>query len=72
IVPLTVTHKKEGEVNIDFHLNNNSGQWRLVDVDLDEISMRNNLRSQFYKVISKNDYQGLVHRMKKKLADIQS
>ena len=72
IVPLTVIHKKEGEVSIDFHLNNKRGQWRLVDVDLDEVSMRNSLRSQFYKVISKNDYQGLVHRMKKKLADIQS
>ncbi len=71
-VPLKVIHKKEGEVSINFHLNNNRGQWRLVDVDLDEISMRNNLRSQFYKVISKNDYQELVRRMKKKLADIQS
>ena len=72
IVPLTVIHKKEGEVSIDFHLNNNRGQWKLVDVDLDEVSMRNNLKSQFYKVISKNDYQELVRRMKKKLADIQS
>jgi len=72
IVPLTVIHKKEGEVSIDFHLNNKRGQWRLVDVDLDEISMRNNLRSQFYKVISKNDYQELVRRMKKKLANIKS
>jgi phospholipid transport system substrate-binding protein len=72
IVPLIVIHKKEGEVSVNFHLNNNRGQWRLVDVDLDQISMRNNLRSQFYKVISKNDYQELVRRMKKKLADIKS
>jgi len=66
-VPLTVVHEKEGEINIDFHLQKYGDQWQLVDVDLDEISMRNNMRSQFYKVISKNNYQELVRRIKKKL-----
>ena len=66
-VPLTVVHEKEGEINIDFHLQKYSDQWQVVDVDLDEISMRNNMRSQLYKVISKNNYQELVRRIKKKL-----
>ena len=66
-VPLTVVHEKEGEINIDFHLKKYRDQWQVVDVDLDEISMRNNMRSQLYKVISKNSYQELVRRIKKKL-----
>ena len=66
-VPLTVVHEKEGEINIDFHLKKYRDQWQVVDVDLDEISMRNNMRSQLYKVISKNNYQELVRRIKKKL-----
>ena len=66
-VPLTVVHEKEGEINIDFHLQKYGDQWQVVDVDLDEISMRNNMRSQLYKVISKNSYQELVRRIKKKL-----
>ena len=66
-VPLTVVHEKEGEINIEFHLQKNRDQWQVVDVDLDEISMRNNMRSQLYKVISKNNYQELVRRIKKKL-----
>ena len=66
-VPLTVVHEKEGEINIDFHLLKYRDQWQVVDVDLDEISMRNNMRSQLYKVISKNSYQELVRRIKKKL-----
>jgi len=66
-VPLTVVHEKEGEINIDFHLQKYRDQWQVVDVDLDEISMRNNMRSQLYKVISKNNYQELVRRIKKKL-----
>ena len=66
-VPLTVVHEKEGEINIDFHLQKYRDQWQVVDVDLDEISMRNNMRSQLYKIISKNNYQELVRRIKKKL-----
>ena len=67
-VPLTVVHEREGEINIDFHLQKYRDQWQVVDVDLDEISMRNNMRSQLYKVISKNNYQELVRRIKEKLA----
>ena len=66
-VPLTVVHEKEGEINIDFHLQKYGYQWQVVDVDLDEISMRNNMRSQLYKVISENNYLELVRRIKKKL-----
>ena len=71
-VPLTVIHEKEGEIGIDFHLHKNSGQWLVVDGDLDEISMGNNLRSKFYKIISKNDYQELIRRMEEKLVKIKS
>jgi len=66
-VPLTVVHEKEGEINIGFHLQKHRDQWQVVDVDLDEISMRNNMRSQLYKVISKNNYRELVRRIKEKL-----
>ena len=68
-VPLTVVHEKEGEIIIDFHLHKYHAQWQVVDVDLDKISMRSNLRSQLYKIISKNGYPELVRRMKEKLAN---
>ena len=66
-VPLTVVHEKEGEINIDFSVQKYGDQWQVVDVDLDKISMRNNMRSQLYKIISKNNYQELVRRIKEKL-----
>jgi len=40
-----------------------------VDVILDGVSMRNNLRSQFYKILKKNDFEELVRRMGKKLKE---
>lgn len=69
IVPLNVVHKEEGQVNIDFILNKNDDFWQVQDVILDGVSMRNNLRSQFMKVIKKNDYPDLVKRMLKKLKE---
>ena len=71
VVPLTVIHKKEGEVDIDFLLKQSSKSWLVVDVILDGISMRNNLRSQFYKILKKNDFKELVRRMEKKLKEAQ-
>ena len=68
-VPLKVLHEQEGEVGIAFVLAQNSSRWRVVDVVLDGVSMRNNLRTQFYKVIQKHDYAELVRRMQKKLDD---
>ena len=69
VVPLTVVHEKEGEVDIDFSLKQTEAGWQVVDVILDGVSMRNNLRSQFYKILKKNDFKELVRRMKKKLKE---
>ena len=69
VVPLTVVHEKEGEVDIDFSLKQTEAGWQVVDVILDGVSMRNNLRSQFYKILKKNDFKELIRRMKKKLQE---
>jgi len=72
VVPLTVVHEKEGEVGIDFHLFQNGDKWQVVDVILDGVSMRNNLRSQFYKVIKKKSFNELIRKMDKKLTSAKS
>ena len=71
VVPLTVVHEKEGEVDIDFRMKKSADNWLVVDVILDGVSMRNNLRSQFYKILKKNDFSELTRRMKKKLKGVQ-
>ncbi len=69
LVPVTVIHNEEGEIGIDFFLKQNSQTWKVVDVHLDGVSMRNNLRNQFYSVIGKKGYDELVRRMEKKLQE---
>ena len=68
-VPLKVIHKEEGEVEIDFILKQSSQQWRVVDVVLDGVSMRTNLKTQFYKILKKKNYPELVRKMLKKLEE---
>ncbi|CAI2719627.1 MlaC/ttg2D family ABC transporter substrate-binding protein [Nitrospina watsonii] len=66
-VPVVVHHKDEGEIRIDFDLLENDRRWRVVDVILDGVSMRNNLRTQFYQILKKDDFAGLVQRMQDRL-----
>ncbi|NIQ03615.1 MAG: hypothetical protein GWM98_27430 [Nitrospinaceae bacterium] len=72
VVPVRVIHPDEGEVAIDFYLRKRRNQWEVVDVLLDSVSMRNNLRNQFYKVIGQKDYGELVRRMEKRLQETKS
>ena len=71
VVPITVIHEKEGEIDIDFKMKQSAKNWLVVDVILDGVSMRNNLRSQFYKILKKNDFNELIRRMEKKLKEAQ-
>lgn len=71
-VPMTVVHKNEGEIEIDFFLQQNSDHWKVVDVHMDGVSMRNNLRSQFYKIMAKENFEELVRRMEKKLNEVKA
>ena len=71
VVPITLIHEKEGEVDIGFKMKQFAKDWLVVDVILDGVSMRNNLRSQFYKILKKNDFNELIRRMKKKLKEAQ-
>jgi phospholipid transport system substrate-binding protein len=45
-------------------------EWRVYDVIAEDISMINNFRSQFNRVISSSSYEELVRRLKEKQADV--
>lgn len=70
-VLLTVLHSEEGEVGLEFVLEQNSRRWKVVDVVLDGVSMRNNLRAQFYKLLKQHDYRELLRRLEKKLKSVR-
>jgi phospholipid transport system substrate-binding protein len=49
---------------IDYRLHNIDGQWMVYDVVIDKVSVVNNYRSQFERVIAKFSVQDLLRRMK--------
>ena len=69
VVETEVSHPKEGQVGIEYKLRKTQGKWMVDDVLLDGVSMATNVRSQVQQVIAKESYQGLVKRMREKLAE---
>lgn len=69
LVETKVSHPKEGQVSIDYELHQVNGKWMIDDVLLDSVSLVTNVQSQIQQVISKESYQGLLKRMREKLAE---
>lgn len=69
VVETEVSHPKEGLVAIAYQLRQRNGKWVIDDVLLDGVSLVTNVRTQMQQVIAKESYQGLVKRMRDKLAE---
>jgi phospholipid transport system substrate-binding protein len=52
------------ETPIDYRLRDVDGQWMVYDVVIDNVSLVNNYRSQFERVIAKSSVQDLLRKMK--------
>ena len=59
---------EEFSINYKAHLVKE--EWRVYDVVIENISLVNNYRSQFNRVIRKESYEGLVQRMKEKQIEL--
>ena len=69
-VQTTLTTKGDAAYSINYRLRLVDKDWKVYDVIIENISVVNNYRSQFSRVISKSSYEELVRAMKeKKLSD---
>lgn len=66
-----LTDKGE-EFSIDYKTQVAAGEWKVYDVVVENISMVNNFRSQFNRVINNASYEELVRRLKEKQAEFTS
>ena len=64
-----VMTKKGEEYAVDYKLHQVDGGWKIYDVVLENVSVVNNYRSQFSRVIAKSSYEDLVSKMKDKQFD---
>jgi phospholipid transport system substrate-binding protein len=60
-----IDNKGQG-FSVNYRLHNVNGDWKVYDVVIEDISLVNNYRAQFSRVLGSSSYQELVHRMREK------
>ncbi len=55
------------EIPLDYRLLNRSGDWRVYDVIVDGVSLVNNYRGQFTKILRESSYSELVKQLREKV-----
>ena len=64
-----VTHIGE-EFSLNYKVLLKNGEWKVYDVVVENISLVNNYRSQFTRIITNSSYEELVRRMKDKQIEV--
>ena len=70
-VESTIIQPKGEEIAVVYKLRQVNGQWKVYDAIVENISIVNNYRSQFDRVISSSSYEELVKRLRGKLGSAQ-
>ncbi|TMB64051.1 MAG: ABC transporter substrate-binding protein [Deltaproteobacteria bacterium] len=66
-VESTIIQPKGEEIAVVYKLRQVNGQWKVYDAIVENISIVNNYRSQFDRVISSSSYEELVKRLREKV-----
>ena len=69
VVEGRILTSERDEITIDYMLDRTENEWKVYDLVVDGISFDGNYRSQFSRLIRLEFYEGLVRRIKEKLAD---
>ncbi|NOY64294.1 MAG: ABC transporter substrate-binding protein [Nitrospirae bacterium] len=67
IVKTVVITRDSVEIPIDYRLMQRSNDWKVYDVIIEGVSLVNNYRKQFDRIIRSSSYKSLVDRLRKKV-----
>jgi phospholipid transport system substrate-binding protein len=59
-------NNKGQEFSLDYRLKNENGDWKVIDVVIENISLVNNYRAQFNRLLAKSSFAELLDTMKQK------
>ena len=65
-VSTKIVNNKGEESSVNYRLQDSNGDWRIFDVVVENISLVNNFRSQFNRVLAKSSYADLIQTMNQK------
>ena len=66
-VDILVEHPDQGEVGVGFTLEKAGDRWVIWDIQLDEVSIRLDLRSKMQKIVKEDGYEELKKKLRDKL-----
>jgi phospholipid transport system substrate-binding protein len=62
-----IVNPRDQNVEVEYRLLQRDGNWEVYDVIIEGVSLVNNYRTQFNKIISESSYENLVKQMRLKL-----
>jgi phospholipid transport system substrate-binding protein len=65
-VDTKIVSEKHAEFSINYKLHSVDKEWKVYDLVIEDISLVNNYRSQFDRVIARSSFEELVRMMKEK------
>jgi phospholipid transport system substrate-binding protein len=72
-VNTSLTHPKEGRVDVAYKLRKQEdGGWKIYEVEMDEVPMGANLRSQIRKVLKKDGYDALLKKLQERIKEFEA
>ena len=70
-VDTKIITKKGEEISVNYKLQNTGGDWKVYDVVIENISIVNNYRSQFNRVLANASFSELLQRLQSKSVDVK-
>ncbi|MBF0518829.1 MAG: ABC transporter substrate-binding protein [Nitrospirae bacterium] len=68
----TVIMRKAQKIPMDYKLMKINSEWKVYDVVIEGISLVNNYRTQFTRILGSGSYEGLVKTLKEKITSNES
>jgi phospholipid transport system substrate-binding protein len=68
-VDVKIMTKQNTEIPVVYKLRSKDHQWWVYDIIIEGVSLVNNYRTQFNEILGKSSFEGLVKRLKEKVAE---
>jgi phospholipid transport system substrate-binding protein len=68
-VDVRIMTKQNTEIAVGYKLRSKDHRWWVYDIIIEGVSLVNNYRTQFNDILSKSSFEGLVKRLKEKVAE---
>jgi phospholipid transport system substrate-binding protein len=67
-VKVKIKTKKNVDIPVEYRLKKEENDWLVYDISIEGVSLVNNYRTQFNSIITQSSYEGLVKKLRAKVA----